>query len=269
MKLTEYTEANRQAWNEAAPVHAAQNFADLLKNFSTPGFSLLDKPHELERLAPLAFHGQSVAQVCCNNGRELISIRNLGAGRCVGFDISDGFISQARELNAAAQQDCEFVQADAYALPERYRGDFDLVYLTVGALGWMPDLPSFITVVAGLLKPGGSLLVYEMHPFLDMLDPVSQADPANPLELRHSYFKSDPFVETNGLDYYSHQDYQSKPQYWFHHKLSDILGAVLKAGLVLKAFDEYAHDVSAVFEHLEELPVSVPMCYVLEARLPS
>ncbi|WP_407572639.1 class I SAM-dependent methyltransferase [Deinococcus altitudinis] len=268
MKRTEYTEANRLAWNEAARVHAAQNFAHLLEKFSVPGSSVLHKPHELERLGPLAFHGQAVAQVCCNNGRELISIRNLGAGRCVGFDISDEFIVQARELNAAAHQDCEFVRSDAYAIPEKYRGNFGLVYLTVGALGWMPDLPSFIQVLVGLLQPGGALLIYEMHPFLDMLDPINQADPANPLELRHSYFKPDPFVDTGGLDYYSHQEYKSRPQYWFHHKLSDILGAVLGAGLVLKAFDEYPHDISAVFEHLETLPVKGPMCYILEAHLP-
>ena len=268
MKRTEYTEANRLAWNEAAHVHAAQNFADLIEKFSTPGFSVLHKPHELERLDPLAFHGQAVAQVCCNNGRELLSIRNLGAGRCVGFDISDEFIAQARKLNVAARQNCEFVQSDAYAIPASYQGKFDLVYLTVGALGWMPDLPSFIYVLVGLLKPGGTLLLYEMHPFLDMLDPVNQADPTNPLKLRHSYFKADPFVDTGGLDYYSHQEYESKPQYWFHHKLSDILGAVLKAGLVIKTFDEYPHDISAVFEHLEKLQVNVPMCYVLEACLP-
>jgi len=131
----------------------------------------------------------------------------------------------------------------------------------------MPDLPGFITVLVGLLRPGDSLPIYEMHPFLDMLDPLGQADPVHPLELRHSYFKPDPFVDTNGLDYYSHQDYESKPQYWFHHKLSDIVSAVLQAGLVLNAFDEYAHDVSNNFQHLEGLPVSVPTCYILEARL--
>lgn len=48
----------------------------------------------------------------CNNGRELLSIKNKGAGYCVGFDIAEGFIDQARQLAKAGDIDCEFVQSD-------------------------------------------------------------------------------------------------------------------------------------------------------------
>ncbi len=35
----------------------------------------------------------------------------------------------------------------------------------------MPDLARFFRVVAGLLRPGGQLVIYETHPVLEMFDP--------------------------------------------------------------------------------------------------
>lgn len=265
MNREDYTEANRLAWNEAAPVHAGHNQARLLESFRAPDYSCLDAL-ETEGLLAVGLSGKAVAHVCCNNGQELLSIKNLGAARCVGFDISEEFIAQARELNAAASLDCKFVVCDAYAIGPEHDGTFDLVYISVGALGWMPDLPGFLAVVARLLRPGGHLFVYEMHPFLDMLDPAGEMDPANPLELRHSYFKGEPYVDAQGLDYYSHTSYDSRPMYWFHHKMSDVIGGCLRHGLVLERFEEYPHDISDNFAHLTALPVRVPASYILVGR---
>jgi len=254
----DYVAANRLAWNDAAPKHAESQYQKLLDSFAQPGYSYL-APFEQERLLTLGIEGKAIAQLCCNNGRELLSLKNLGAGRCVGFDLSEGFIEQARGLACAGGIACEFVGCNVYEIPADYDGAFDLVYITIGAMCWLEDLTACFAVVARLLRPGGQVFVYEMHPFLDMLE----FDKNDPLHICHSYFKDDPFVDTSGLDYWTDSTYESAPCYSFHHKLSDIFGAVLGNGLAIRAFDEYAHDISNVFAHLEPLAIKPPLCYIL------
>ena len=41
-QASDYIEANRRAWNQVAPIHAAINQERLLRSFAEPGFSLLD-----------------------------------------------------------------------------------------------------------------------------------------------------------------------------------------------------------------------------------
>lgn len=88
--------------------------------------------------------GKSVARSRYNNGRELLSVRTLGAGRCVGFDISEEFIKQARLLTRTNNREGEFVFVDAHEIPASYDGCFDMVFFTSGSLRWManPELCS-------------------------------------------------------------------------------------------------------------------------------
>ena len=257
-----YIEANRAAWNEAAPIHARRTFEALRQGFATPGFSSLHRPEEVERLRALQLQGKNVIQLCCNNGRELLSIKNLfGAGSCLGVDISDEFVGQARALNEAAKLDVEFLRANVFELPESVLGRFDLVYITVGAFGWMPDCAAFTALISSLLRPGGQVFIYEMHPMLDAFD---ETDYREPLAFRRSYMQSEPNVLSHGLDYLSNDTYESRSMYWFHHKTSDIIGGLLRAGVGLTAFDEFDHDISNVFAHLERLAARPPLSYILQ-----
>ena len=133
MKRKDFTEANRVAWDEAAPLHRGQNHDDLLSAFQASDYSCLDEI-ETARLLNLGVAGKDVAQLCCNNGCEVLSVKNLGAARCVGFDQSEGFIEQARELAAAGSIDCEFVCTDIYDIDAAYDADFDIVTVTIGDL---------------------------------------------------------------------------------------------------------------------------------------
>src|SRR3546814_17424921 len=75
----EIVAANRESWNEAAARHRAHaQYAALLAGFATPGFSVLDDTLTA-RLLGLGLAGKAVAQLCCNNARELLSVKNLGA----------------------------------------------------------------------------------------------------------------------------------------------------------------------------------------------
>ena len=267
----EFTACNRAAWNEAAPVHAASELDRLLHEVRKPGFTCLDAT-ATRALQEAGVAGSRVAQLACNNGREVLSMLTLGAVSGVGFDISEGFIAQAVELAQCVGReiDCEFLVSDLYEIPARYDSTFDLVYSSVGVLGWMPDLAGFFGVAERLLKPEGRLVIYELHPVLGMYDPDRATDPERPgAAPSHTYFSADPFSDTTGLDYWRGTQYESSAFFWFPHTLGDIVSSCIEAGLDLRSVREYGHDISRIYGRLETAETVPPMCFVLLARHPS
>jgi len=252
----EFTEANRIAWDEAAPVHAKSNQSKLVEAFSKAGYNTLS-PHCLDRLNAIGFQGKSVAQLCCNNGRELLSLKNLGAGHCVGFDASAAFIEQAEELaRVSGHSDTTFVATDIYDIPADKTGPYDIVMTTIGVLGWMPNLGEFFDVLDRLTRPGGHVFIEESHPVLMMYEPGEGADPSY---LKYSYFKEDPWVETDGLDYYGGRKYDSNPLYSFQHTLADVMMSGLNVGLSLEHFAELGFNISNFCADLEHAEARPPM----------
>ena len=258
--------ANRQAWNQAAEHHRAHaQWSELVEGFARPGYSCLDEVLT-EHFKSLGLEGAAVAQLCCNNGRELISARNLGAAEAVGFDQAATFLAQGRELNEIAGLDCRFVEGDVLSLPADYDGRFDIVFVTIGVFGWLPDLPGFFDVVARLLKPSGAFLAYEEHPILNMFEP-ERREPHKPV---NSYFKPEPFVEAVSLDYFGNRDYEAPLHYWHVHGLGRVVTTCLEAGLRLERLQEYPHNINAeAFDIYENQPAQFPLSYVLIARKPS
>jgi SAM-dependent methyltransferase len=263
MDVKRYTEANRRAWNEVTPLHQKAKQGRYFDLFKTPGYSCLD-PLITAKLGKLDLKGKRVAQLCCNDGREVLSLQNLGAAGCVGFDISDEAITEARKLATHAGIACEFVRSDIYEIDQAYNNLFDLVYVSIGALGWMPELASVFEVASRLLKTGGWLLIYEQHPFLEMLS-VEPTTP-EPLQITNPYFTDQPEISDAGLDYWGKENYQGETNYWFIHTLTGIFGSILAHGLRICLFEEYPHDISGVFQHVERQAISVPMCYILLAN---
>lgn len=255
--------ANRAAWDASAPFHRgnaswrrhAEGFA------SDPAYSCFDPPMAAA-LREVGVAGKAAAQLCCNNGRETVSLMNLGAARAVGFDQSSAFLAQARELAALAGRECEFVGADVTAIDPRYDGAFDLVVVTIGVFGWMPDLGRFMDGAARILRPGGRLLVHEEHPVASMFEPSSDA----PLLVRHSYFHDAPVVLDRAIVYDGAPAQQVGRHYWFTHTLSRVMTAMISRGLVIERFEEYADNISTTeFDALEQ-GRKLPLSYVLGAR---
>lgn len=259
----EYTSANQRAWNQAAPHHRSRaTFQALLDGFAKPGFSCLDSV-ETERLQAIGVEGKAVGQICCNNGREILSIENLGAARCVGFDQASGFLAQAAELAAAGNLECRFVETDIYHVPEEFDAGFDLLVITIGVFGWMPDLSGFFDVVNRLLRPGGHLFVHEQHPIINMLEP---ADP-DPHRLANSYFRAEPFVETDIIVYEGDEPGPGETHYWFVHTLADVITACLERNLSLVHFAESPTNISSeVYDVYQDQQAQLPLSYALTAH---
>ena len=260
--MDKYLKANRDAWNEAAPIHARHKLDRWLEEASKAESICLDK-QEIMDLTAIGLSGKDVAQICCNNGRELISIKKLGADRCVGFDGSAGFLQQATLLNEKAGTDCEFVCTNIYDIDSGFYNNFDLIYISIGVLIWMPDLNKFFSKLSRLLKKDAQIYIYEEHPILEMIEP---GDEDSAVEWNYSYFQTEPFEDNDGLDYWSNEKYESKTMYTFVHKLSDVFTAALENSLRIEKFKELPNHISNTFYNVEKQGPELPMSYVLVLR---
>ncbi|HET7615366.1 MAG TPA: class I SAM-dependent methyltransferase [Bacillales bacterium] len=257
MDIKKYTEANRKAWNEVAPKHEAIK-KEAKKQFLEPGFSCLDET-VTRKLQEIGLKGKNIAQLCCNDGVETLSLKNLGAASVTGFDISDGAIASAKKLASESGISSEFVRTDIYDIPAEYDDRFDLVYISAGALIWFPDLSRFFETAARLLRQNGQMLIYEMHPFLNVID-----EDADELRIKHSYFTDEPVAYNDGLTYLGNEQYEASTAYNFDPTIADIVNAIVTNPFHLKRFEEYPHDLSAMFEHLEG--TKIPMSYMMRAE---
>ncbi|MCB5170181.1 class I SAM-dependent methyltransferase [Streptomyces bambusae] len=114
--------------------------------FRTPDRFLTATAAALRAYGPFA----SGLDVCCGTGAGLGVLREAGAGRITGVDLSAGMLAEAR----AAHPDASLVRADALDLP--FEGAFDLA-VSFGAFGhFLPrERPLLFAGVHRALRPGG------------------------------------------------------------------------------------------------------------------
>ncbi len=206
-----YTEANRLAWNKAMPYHRRAMDDEWDKILSDKNSVWQEEP-EISILKSIGIRDKSIIHLCCNNGIELMSLKRLGAGRCVGFDISDEAIQDAQQRSQQFESCCEFFRSSVYELPSSFDNNFDLVYITIGALTWLPDLSGFFAVVRRLLKSKGILFIYEQHPFMQVLPwDVSQENDKPVIE--NNYFYDNCLIFNDSLDYYDNVEYEAPDTY--------------------------------------------------------
>lgn len=239
-----YIATNKEAWEEAFD-HRHPNWGDEnYKALQTQRLPFLD-PAIVQELESFDFHDKVIAQFCCNNGRELLSIMQLGAKQGVGFDIAENIIAQAKETaRKMGQTNCEFVSCNILEIDEQYYGKFDFIFFTIGAIAWFQDLSLLFKKVANCLSPNGFMLLHDFHPFVGMLPvPGEDAfDENNQNQIAYSYFRTEPWLENNGMGYMS-QRYESRTFTSYSHPLFEIVNSSIQAGLGIKKLNEYNYDV--------------------------
>lgn len=221
-----YVKANEEAWNQVTPIHMGyrRNEAEFYKS----GGVSLDNI-ELKFLSDIK--GKDVAHFSCNCGQDTLSLSNLG-GKCVGFDLSERALEEARKLSLESGVPATFVHANVLNIPDEYNSRFDLVYMSRGALVWLPDMKMLMKNIAKVLRTGGSVLIHDQHPFMHLMD-------ENEFRISHDYFNKEP-EEFKGLDYIGNSVYDALPNYQYMVRISDILNGLTENSLRLTGF--YEHD---------------------------
>jgi SAM-dependent methyltransferase len=134
-----------------------------------------------------------------------------------------------------------WVHADVLDPPDELFETADLVYTGKGALPWVSDIGRWAEVVRRLLRPGGSLYVYEGHP-LDWI--WEQAADRHSVHPGRSYFDSEARPNDDfparAVERYAPGD-RPVPTAWEQHwTLGQIVTAVVDAGLELEALAEHS-----------------------------
>lgn len=264
-------EANRANWDARTPVHVAGAFYDLggLRAGADP---LAD--FEWQHLGDLS--GRDVVHLQCHIGSDTVPLARAGA-RVRGVDISGESVAAARELAAECGADIEYVRSDVYDAREALAGElFDVVYTGKGALCWLPDLERWARVVAGLLRPGGSLCLVEFHPVLGAAAD-RQPDVNAGLWLDYDYHGGALIAEETPVTYTGDAITGDLATYEWPHGLGEVINAVIGAGLRIDALDE--RDATpwtpwsgmtpvGSWGRLPEGAPRMPLVYALRATLP-
>lgn len=260
MDKKEMIEQNRVAWNEAIMYHQKARDFSLQEGFEQPDFSTFDRDCDdvlLKQLTKIDFTDKTIAQMPCNNGRVLLSIMNLGAKKAVGFDISDTAIEEARQLAESAKLDATFERTNILEINDRYNHSFDFIYISEGSLQWFPDVNELFSTVSRLLKPNGQFLIFEMHPFAYFFENGFDKDRQG-FDSLTSYFEKGPYQYQEGLDYVGDLKYESEECFWFMHKVSDIVMALINNQIEIQEINEYnlemANNPETAF--LDKFPLS-------------
>lgn len=260
----DYISANKDAWEEAFDQKDVMWGEDIVERIGNEDYPFFEKDMA-DVLKKYNVNNKTIAQFCCNNGRELLSLMKNGAKEGFGFDIADNQIRFAKEKSDLLGLNCKFIATNILNIGREYRDKFDLIIITIGALCWFKDLNEFFMVVSNCLKVGGTLIINEQHPIANMLGAPGEENynENEPKNLVNSYFEKE-WIENDGVYYITKKVYKSKTFISFTHPISGIVRAISGNGMCIYNMQEFDYDISGMFEYLDHQ--GIPLSYILEAK---
>jgi len=234
----------QRSWNFATRAHNAHK-RDQASFFRDGGSTLFSE--ELELLGPLP--GRRLLHTLCNSGQDTLSLARQGA-ETVGVDLSDEAIGFAQDLAKSSGISATFLQSEALAFLHGplEPTPFDLVFGSYGCLAWLDDLEAYFQGIAKRLKLGGRVVIVEFHPMAWSFDAG--------FGLCDSYFAPDHLYSQPVGDYVGAASGALSPSghvaseapyvnphlaHAFQHTVSDVVCAVLAAGLELETLREWPY----------------------------
>lgn len=173
--------------------------------------------------------------------------------------------------------DATFIESDVARVRANVSGEFDIVYTSVGAICWLPDLHQWATDLASFLVPGGVFHIRDTHPMLAAIDDNRSDDE---LVVRYPYFfDPEPLNFPDTESYLGSATLANADAFEWVHPLSDIVNALIGAGLVIERLEEHDHLDWQFLSHMESdgerwvLPEAqrrlVPLQFTIHARKPA
>jgi SAM-dependent methyltransferase len=226
---TSFDASNVELWDELAEIH---------RTVDAYSEAVLDSPtgalRELELTALGDVAGKRLLHSHCHIGLDTISWNKLGA-MAHGIDYSRRSIEIARESALRSGSSATFEVADACRLPVGLSG-YDLAVATYGVVEWTADLDAWIQGIARALTPGGLFLMIDTHPASCAVE--LSADQRLVL-IEHFFGPAPVRVATRG----SYADRRKVPRtrhrYKWPHSISDVFGALRRAGFSVLDFREF------------------------------
>ena len=240
-----HIQKNLVSWEARTPIHLRSKFYDN-ELFLKEQNSL--KAIELHALGEV--NNQYLLHLQCHFGQDTLSWAKKGA-KVTGVDFSPSAIAAAKELAQKTQLTAQFIESNVLELD--LNQEYDVIYSSYGALGWLPDLQQWGKVVSKHLKKGGTFLLVEFHPLIDLLD----------IETQYGYFfDKHTKIEKQQGSYTDGGKEVKTEYYWWSHSLTEIFKGLESNGLKLKSFEEFDYSPYKLDGMVEREPNQ----YVLEKR---
>jgi len=247
MLRKQFHQENRRSWNEATRAHNSHK-KDQAAFLAAGGSTLFPE----ERALLQDIEGKSLVHLQCNAGQDTLSLARLGT-TVTGVDISDAAIDFARQLAVDSGIPANFVRADVFdwlADTAASKKQFEIAFSSYGALVWLSDLNTWAKGVSDILSRGGRLVLLDFHPFVmiyewDWTATYPYFGEGIPLEFEDGIgdyvaLSGEHLAPSGYLD--GIVDFKNPfPVKEFQWTVSDILTAILDAGLVLKVYREYPY----------------------------
>ena len=270
----DYLAVNRANWDERASIHAASPDYQFDRLAADPTAISDVATFDLPRLGRL--DGLDVVHLQCHIGTDTVSLARLGARSVTGLDLSPASIAVARRFAERCGHDIRFVESEVYAAVEALGATYDLVYTGIGALNWLPSIDRWAATVAALLRPGGRLFIRDGHP---MLYTVPDLEHFDSLSIEMPYFEvPEPYVSDADTTYVETDErLTNTTNVEWNHGIGDMVGAVLRHGMRLTAFDEHRSipwvALPGLMTHigggeyaLVDRPERMPLSFTLQAQ---
>ncbi len=220
-------ETNRRNWDARARVHGQDRLYDSAQLVAGAS-SLTDVELEGLRRAVGQVASLDVIHLQCHIGFDSISLARLG-GRVTGLDFSPVALAKAAALAGQCGVEVAWVAADVCDPPASLFGRFDLVYATIGVLCWIEDIDAWMSAAHHLLRPGGTLLLVELHPFQFMIDTT------DPLVFDFPYSFDGPHrLDSAGSYTDPSADIKATQTVQYAHSVGEVVTAAIEAGLVVR-----------------------------------
>ena len=238
--MKNYFESNKILWDKRASLHLDSDFYDM-EGFRKGSSSL--KSIEGDLLGDVK--DKSILHLQCHFGQDSLSLARMGA-KVTGLDLSEVAIDSARSLNQELELDASFICANVYDTNKHIKEHFDIVFLSYGAICWLPDLKPWAEIIASRLKKGGQLIMAEFHPVLYMYDWSTN-------KIDYNYFNNgEAYEEVEEESYASGGKAVNEVEYSWNHPMSDIIQSLLDVGLQLEVLREYDYSPYNCFPNLEQ-----------------
>lgn len=226
--------SNLDNWEDRVPLH---ELAYGIEELDDPAHLTDIIRTDLAALVPFLRNGTvkglDVCHLQCHIGTDTVSLARAGA-RVTGVDFSPAALASAAHLARRLGLDATWVETDVLDAHAAVPGDFDLVYTSIGTITWLPDLDRWAAQVTGLLRADGIFYIRDGHPALYAID-----ENADALQLRYPYFgDGQAQVWDDESSYVGDGTVAHSRTYQWAHPLSEILNALIGAGLQILRVDE-------------------------------
>lgn len=262
-KLHDYFETNRELWDGLTSIHEKSRFYDV-DGFKKGKSSL--NIIELEEMGDVA--GKTLLHLQCHFGLDTLSWARLGA-RVTGVDFSSKAIALASSLKEELNIPADFISCNVYNLKNELQRTFDIVFTSYGVLGWLPDLCAWAETIHYFLEQAGIFYIVEFHPLLGMFDDNGA--------FKHPYLRgTQPLKDEWRASYAEPKVDFTHPCYEWYHSLSDVINAIIGAGLKIEFVHEFPFSVygdrpffvkgaDGLWRHRDK-NIKIPLMFSIKAR---